>query len=63
MSSQDQSSSSWVICDRSTGKAVMETFNPKVVSAINTARYEAVPILKYLEGLNQQPDMDGAPGQ
>ena len=43
---------SWVIIDRATGAAVLETFNPKAVSCLNTERYEAVPILDYLGALN-----------
>lgn len=44
---------SWVIVERSTGKAIVETFLPNVAAAINTARYEAVPILAYLQNLNR----------
>ena len=44
---------SWVIVEKSTGKAVLETFNPKVLSALNTEKYEAVEIGKYLGNLNR----------
>ena len=44
---------SWIIIDKATGKAVLETFNRKVASAINTERYEVVPILQYLYQLNR----------
>lgn len=47
-----RSTSSWVIVDKTTGQAVLETFDARKVAALNTARYEAVPILKYLQGLN-----------
>jgi hypothetical protein len=43
---------SWVIVERATGAAVLETYNPKAVACLNTAKYEAVPILAYLQGLN-----------
>ena len=44
---------SWVIVEKATGKAVLETFNRKVASAVNTKRYEVVPILQYLYKLNR----------
>ena len=46
---------SWVIRERSTGRVIMETFNAKLVAALNTVRYEAVPILEYLQSLNRKP--------
>jgi hypothetical protein len=44
---------SWVIVEKATGKAVLETFNPKVVANLNTAKYKAVPIGEYLGSLNR----------
>lgn len=44
---------SWVIKEKSTGAAVMETFDRKRVDALNTEKYEAVPIYDYLVGLNK----------
>lgn len=44
---------SWVIRNKVTKKVVCETFNPKFVAALNTAKYEAVPILDYLVSLNK----------
>jgi hypothetical protein len=44
---------SWVIIDKQTGEALFETFQASIISKINTARYEAVPILTYLQGLNK----------
>lgn len=44
---------SWVIRETSTGKVLLETFDQRKVEALNTARYEAVPILEYLGSLNQ----------
>ena len=43
---------SWVIINKATGEGVFETFSPKLISRINAAKYEAVPILKYLQALN-----------
>lgn len=45
---------SWVICDRATGAAVLETYSPRLVACINTAKYRAVPVLEYLQALNRQ---------
>jgi hypothetical protein len=45
---------SWVIRNRETKEVIMETYNEKVVSHLNTAKYEAVPILEYLQGLNKE---------
>lgn len=44
---------SWVLREKSTRRVIMETFDPKKVAALNTIRYEAVPILQYLGELNQ----------
>jgi hypothetical protein len=44
---------SWVIVDKQTGAALFETFQASIIAKINTARYEAVPILTYLQGLNK----------
>lgn len=56
---------SWVIRDKATGKAVMETFNPSLVERVNTAKYEAVPIGQYLGEINgqpkQRPTVDASP--
>lgn len=45
---------SWVIRVKATGEVIMETFNPKVVAALNTVKYEAVPIYDYLVALNRK---------
>lgn len=47
-----EKTSSWVIRNKKTGEVIMETFDIKKVNALNTAKYEAVPILKYLQELN-----------
>lgn len=43
---------SWIIREKETGRVIMETFDPRIVGAINTQRYEVVPILTYLQSLN-----------
>lgn len=56
---------SWVIRDKATGAAVMETFNPKLAEKVNTAKYEAVPIGQYLGEINGQPKraVDASPAR
>ena len=49
---------SWVIVDKSTGKAILETFSRQAVERLNTHRYEAVPILAYLQALNAKIKAD-----
>lgn len=43
---------SWVIVRKNDGKAVLETWNPRVAGAINRAVYDVVPAWKYLATLN-----------
>ena len=43
---------SWVIVRKSDGAAVLETFSAAVAAAVNTAAYDVVPILRYLQELN-----------
>lgn len=50
----DAEPASWVIRNKSTGEVVMETFDRNKVAALNTAKYEAVPILLYLQEINRQ---------
>jgi hypothetical protein len=45
---------SWVVVQKDTGKAILETFDPKMVAAINLDRYRVIPILEYLTTLNRQ---------
>lgn len=44
---------SWVIKNKETGAIIMETFDPKKVEALNTNKYEAVPIYDHLTSLNK----------
>ena len=43
---------SWVIRNKETKEVILETFDSKKVAALNTAKYEAVPIYEYLCSLN-----------
>lgn len=47
---------SWAIVDRATGNAVFETYRREVVQRLDTAKYEAVPILRHLASLNSKDD-------
>ncbi len=47
---------SWVIIDKNTGVAVLETFNKKIADAINVKKYKAIPIMEYLQNLNKKKD-------
>ena len=53
-------SPSWVIRNRETGEAVLETFNPRTVDRINTEKYEAVPTLQHLQEINDPNSRAGA---
>lgn len=46
---------SWVIRNKETGDVIMETFDQKKVDALNTEKYEAVPVAEHLASLNKQP--------
>lgn len=53
---------SWVIRNKATGEVLFETFDKRKVDALNTAKYEAVPVQKYLSGLNStQAQRTGEP--
>ena len=43
---------SWVIIEKATGCAVMETYNQKTVNAVNRNKFEVIPILEYLCNFN-----------
>jgi len=43
---------SWVIKNRTTGEVILETFDKKKVDALNTDKYEAVPIIEHLASLS-----------
>jgi len=46
---------SWILRNKKTKEVVMETFDPKKVKALNTDKYEAVPIAEYLHSFSK-PD-------
>lgn len=50
---QARRTASWVVREKLTGNVILETYNPKFVQALNTVKYEAVPILDYLSSLNR----------
>lgn len=45
---------SWVIRNKETGEVVMETFDRAKVEALNTKKYEAVPVEQHLQELNEE---------
>lgn len=49
----DGAPASWVIREKSTGRAVLEVWSASVAAKVNTAKYEAVPILQHLQELNR----------
>lgn len=50
---------SWVIRDKATGEVQFETYDPAKVKALNTEKYEAVPILEYLQEVNRNARESG----
>lgn len=44
---------SYIIVERSTGKAVAELYSKSLVNKINKDKYKALPVRKYLESLNK----------
>ena len=46
---------SWIIRNKTTREVISETFSPATVAALNTAKYEAVPIGEYLASINGKP--------
>ena len=45
---------SWVIREKTTGRVICETFDARKVAALNTDRYEAVPVQQHLAEINAQ---------
>lgn len=45
-------SRSWVVVDKRTGEAVMETFSRRIADMINETKFEVVPILEWLQLVN-----------
>lgn len=44
---------SWVIVNKTTNEAILETFSESIAGKINAEKYQAVPILEYLQKLNK----------
>ena len=44
---------SWVIVNKATGVAVLETFQESITLKLNTEKYEAIPVLNYLQNFNR----------
>ena len=44
---------SWIIREKATRKVLFETYNPAWIKALNTTKYEAVPVKEYLASLNR----------
>ena len=53
---QSDTPASWVIRNKETGEVISETFESGIVQKLNTDKYEAIPIIDYLEGLNKTID-------
>jgi len=45
---------SWIITRKSTGVAVLETFEREVAEAVNQDKYEVWTALSYLQNLNKK---------
>jgi hypothetical protein len=52
---------SWVIRKRDTGEVIMETFNKQIIEKLNAEKYEAIPILEYLQSLNSKTKQEQQP--
>ena len=52
---------SWVVIDKTTGAAVLETFSASTAEAIRRDRFDVVPILDHLQALNGPADARTAP--
>lgn len=44
---------SWIIVERSTGKAILETWNRSIAEKINQDRFEVKTALQHLQDLNK----------
>lgn len=51
----ERSCGSWVIVDRLTGRAALETFSRRVAEAINQSHYRVVTAMQWLASLNRKP--------
>ena len=49
---------SWVIVEKSTSKPICETYSKETIEAINKNKYQAIPILQYLQEFNRKVKND-----
>lgn len=52
---------SWVIQEKETGAVIAETFDKKKIDALNTQKYEAVPIATHLASLSNRSSLPSTP--
>lgn len=45
---------SWIVCERSTGKAVAEFYNRATVERVNHRKYVVYTAMRYLQDLNRR---------
>lgn len=53
------STASWVVVCRKSGKAVHETYQKSVADKVNIEKYRVVPIQEWLGSLNASPSNTG----
>jgi hypothetical protein len=58
---QGRQPASWVLKNKQTGEVITETYDPKKVEALNTEKYEAVPIQQHLASLSRRPALSDKP--
>ena len=51
---------SWVVRNKETKEVLFETYDQNKVDALNSDKYEAVPILAYLQSINGKEPVNGA---
>lgn len=50
---KDYYDASWVIINRETNEAVLETYNFEILQFVNLKKYYVLPIMTYLGDLNK----------
>lgn len=51
---QKHTPNSWIIINRATGNAILETFSEKYAKSINAEKYEVLTAIEYLVQLNEK---------
>lgn len=54
VSALDHYSGSWIIVNRATGQAVLETYQQSVAEKVNQSKYEVLTALQYLVRFNKE---------